>query len=193
MKGRETDMPDEETWQGFFDAACIVRKLQCACGGNGRVAEFGCGYGTFTLPVAAVTRGRVHAFDIEPDLVAAVRRKARAAGLRNLRVHLRDFLATGTGLRPASVDHAMVFNLLHVEERGPLLEEAIRILRPGGCLSVVHWRSDIATPRGPDPEIRPSPEQCRAWADEAGFGFQEAVDLSECGPWHYGLLFRKPA
>jgi 16S rRNA A1518/A1519 N6-dimethyltransferase RsmA/KsgA/DIM1 with predicted DNA glycosylase/AP lyase activity len=31
--------------------------------------EVGCGYGTFTLPVAQRIRGTLHAFDIEPEMV----------------------------------------------------------------------------------------------------------------------------
>ena len=37
--------------------------------------------------------------------------------------------------------------------------------------------------------MRPRPEQCRAWAEEAGFQMEgEIVDLP---PYHYGLLMRR--
>jgi hypothetical protein len=36
---------------------------------------------------------------------------------------------------------------------------------------IIHWRSDIETPRGPALEIRPSPEQCLA----LGAGSHRAV------------------
>jgi len=40
----------------------------------------------------------------------------------------------------------MIYNLLHIEQPEKLLKEAGRILKPGGTVSVIHWRSDIETP-----------------------------------------------
>jgi predicted RNA methylase len=42
------------------------------------VADFGCGYGTFTIPVARIIAGSVYAFDVDRDMVDAVTAKARA-------------------------------------------------------------------------------------------------------------------
>lgn len=91
-------MPDEDNWASFYDADCIVEKLGCAWGKRATIAEFGCGYGTFTLPVARRTSGLVYTLDIEPDLVALVRRKSQAAGLTNIHADVRDFISEGTGL-----------------------------------------------------------------------------------------------
>lgn len=101
-------------------------------------------------------------------------------------------MADGTGLPDASVVHAMVFNILHVEEPVGILREAYRVLVPGGKVSIIHWRSDIETPRGPALEIRPSPERCLAWAAEAGFVKRQIVEIGHSGPWHYGLVLAKP-
>jgi SAM-dependent methyltransferase len=185
-------MPDEAFWQSFFDAECIVEKLECAKAKKECIAEFGSGYGTFTFAAAKHTSGIVHAFDIEPELVALVHRKAQEAGLPNVHVELRDFVAQGTGLPAKSIDHAMVYNLLHIEEPVGLLKEAFRILKPGGIVSIIHWKCDPATPRGPSMGIRPRPEQCRAWAEAAGFCFVRDQDLSECCQYHYGMLLLRP-
>ena len=193
MKGRESGMPEEGFWQNFFDPEAMVETLECARRGTEAVAEFGSGYGTFTLAVARRTSGIVHAFDIEPALVALVQRKAREAGLANVRAEVRDFVADGTGLPGESVDHAMIYNLLHLEEPGRLLREAHRILKPHGVISIVHWKYDPSTPRGPSMAIRPRPAQCRGWAEEAGFVFLQDADLSKCAPYHYGLLLARPA
>jgi SAM-dependent methyltransferase len=189
MKARESGMPDEDMWQAFFDVDCMITALSCVARGDEDVVEFGCGYGTFTLPVARRTSGCVHALDIETDLVALVQRKARDSGLPNIRAQQRDFVADGCGLADASIDHAMIWNLLHLEKPARLLQEARRVLKPGGSLSIVHWNPDPATPRGPSLHIRPRPEQCRAWAQAAGFAFLRQADLSACAPHHYGLLF----
>jgi ubiquinone/menaquinone biosynthesis C-methylase UbiE len=192
MKGRESGMPDEAYWQTFFYADCLVEKMECAKEKNESITEFGSGYGTFTFTAARCTSGIIHAFDIEPDLVALVQSKALDAGLSNVRAEVRNFVAQGTGLMSESIDHAMLYNLLHIEEPIQLLKEAFRILRPGGIVSIIHWKYDPSTPRGPSMNIRPRPEQCRAWAEAAGFMFIRDQDLSECCKYHYGLILTRP-
>lgn len=188
MKGRESGMPEEEFWSRFFDPEGALERLLGRSKVRGNLVEYGCGYGTFTIPAARRTTGMVSALDIEPEMVARLRSKAEASRLTNIRVQLRDFVANGTGLDSASQSHAMVFNLLHLEHPVALLHEVHRVLQSGGTLSVMHWRSDIPTPRGPSLEIRPTPEQCRTWIHEAGFGRITIVDLEECCPFHYGLV-----
>lgn len=190
MKGRESGMPDEAYWSSFFEPEAALDQLLPSDGKTGGVVEFGCGYGTFTLPVARRVSGIVTALDIEPEMVEAVARKAENARLANIHVGLRDFVADGTGLECGSQRHAMIFNLLHLEEPVALLREAWRVLGDGGSLLVMHWRSDVPTPRGPSLSIRPSPEQCRAWMVEAGFICVESVDLGGCCPYHFGLVGR---
>lgn len=188
MKGRESGMPEESFWGSFFDADAALDALFGKGPQPGNVVEFGCGYGTFTLPVALRTGGIVTALDLEADMIALVRHKATALRRENIRVVQRDFVADGTGLASGSQSHAMIYNLLHLENPVALLREACRVLRPGGTLSVMHWRSDMPTPRGPPLDIRPGPEQCELWIVEAGFAEVARVDLASSCPYHYGLL-----
>ena len=76
MKARDSGMPDEATWSTFFAAETAINRLFGGGRVDGDVVEFGCGYGTFTLPVARRTIGVVTALDIEPEMVALVRQKA---------------------------------------------------------------------------------------------------------------------
>lgn len=190
MKGRESSMPDEAYWASFFEAdAAVDRLLGLSVEGN--VIEFGCGYGSFTVPAARRTAGYVTALDIESEMVEIVRQKAVTFDLPNIQAEVRDFVAHGTGVATGSQAHAMIFNLLHLEQPVALLHEAYRTLQDGGVLSVIHWRSDIPTPRGPSLAIRPTPEQCHIWMAEAGFSAIESVDLQSCCPFHFGLLARR--
>lgn len=190
MKGRESGMPEEAYWESFFEAEVATNRL-LGTAVQGNVIEFGCGYGSFTIPVARRTTGLVTALDIEPEMVGCVRQKAVTFDLPNIQVELRDFVAQGTGVDTGSQAHAMIFNLLHLEQPVTLLREAYRTLQDGGVLSVIHWRTDIPTPRGPSLAIRPTPEQCREWIADAGFHTIESVDLQSCCPFHFGLLARR--
>ena len=80
MKTRESGMPEESLWAGFFQPEEILRKLGQPSSGN--VVDFGCGYGTFTIPAAKITTGTVHALDIDPKMVASAKQNA---GLGNVR------------------------------------------------------------------------------------------------------------
>ncbi len=191
MKVRESGMPDERMWVGFFDPPAILSalRLTSACRD---VVEFGCGYGTFTVPAARLVSGTVHALDVEPEILAASRAKVRAAGLTNVKFRLRDFTADrGTGLSDNSVDYVMLFNILHAARPVALLREAFRVLVPGGRAGVLHWNHDPDTPRGPPMDIRPSPAQCCAWGEEAGFDIV-APGTIDLPPHHYGIVLRCP-
>lgn len=188
MKVRESGMPAEEKWETFFDPGTILSTLGLDSG-TSEVVEFGCGYGTFTIPAARMTAGRVHAIDIEPGMIELVREKASRESLTNILPVLRDFVTSGTGLAGESVDYAMLFNILHAEDPVGLLREAYRVLKPGGKAGVIHWNYDPSTPRGPPLEIRPRPGQCVEWGIQVGFSLAERT---EAGPYHYGLVFRKP-
>lgn len=189
MKVRDSGMPDEEMWSGFFDPAKVLAVFGLGPGVQDLV-EFGCGYGTFTLAAAEIASGTVHALDIEPEMVDVVRQKCVDAGIANVQATVRDFVGEGTGLADNSMDAALLFNILHHEEPVALMKEALRVLNPNGILAVIHWNYDPTTPRGPAMEIRPRPEQCIEWGREAGFRFNDQ-DRYALPPHHYGLLFRK--
>ncbi len=190
MKTRESGMPDESMWSGFFSPGQTLAKLGLTSTCRD-VVDFGCGYGTFTIPAARKVRGTVYALDIEAEMVEATECKAGEAGLTNVRVERRDFVADGTGLPEASVDYVMLFNILHCERPHMLLREAFRVLTHGGRLGIMHWNYDPTTPRGPSMDIRPCPGQCREWAEQVGFqlAVHGRIDLP---PYHYGWVMSKP-
>ena len=184
-------MPEEAYWETLFDVALILDRL----GVDARlrnVLEFGCGYGTFTIPVARRISGTVTTFDIDPAMVDRARQRATAAGAYNVLYVVEDVFAKGFGGEPASKDACLLFNILHCEEPMKLLAEAARVVRPGGVVLVIHWRHDPATPRGPSMEIRPRPEQVVAWGERTGLLEPEGT-MIDLPPWHYGFRLRRRA
>jgi SAM-dependent methyltransferase len=188
-KVRDSGMPVAEQWEEFFDPAAVLDALDCRHVA-GDIIEFGCGYGTFTVLAATRTAATLHAIDIDPAMVATTSARAGAARLANVRVEQRDFVRDGCGRPDASAGYAMVFNILHLEDPVALLAEARRALAPGGAIGVIHWRSDIVTPRGPPLDIRPTPAQCQVWARAAGLATSPPLVVSGAS-WHWGMVLRR--
>ena len=189
MKIYDSGMPEEKVWDSFFDQASILSKLQLSSECKD-VVEFGCGYGTFTIPAARIIKGNVFAIDIEQEMLDSTQEAASQLHLTNIKYILRDFVKEGTGLPDNSFDYAMVFNILHYEQPVKLLVEVFRVLRNDGTVGIIHWNYDPETPRGPEMSIRPKPEQCREWAEKAGFEMtgDGIIDLP---PYHYGMALKK--
>jgi len=191
MKLRESGMPEEAYWETLFDVPLILDRL----GINRQlrdVVELGCGYGTFTLPVAQRISGVLTTIDIEPAMVERTRQRAAQAGVLNVVYAVADVFAIGFGGEPASQDACLLFNILHCEQPVKVVVEAARVVRPEGYVHVIHWRYDPATPRGPSMEIRPRPEHILNWSAEAGLCAtpEGVVDLP---PWHYGIRLQRVA
>ncbi len=188
MRIRESGMPPQQYWDSFFEPEEILDALMLH-ESRRNVVEFGCGYGTFTLPAAQRISGKVFAMDLDQRMLDATQINADAADLTNIECSLQDFVVDGSGLQDGAADYAMLFNILHLDDAISLLSEARRNLEQGGLLGIIHWIFDEDTPRGPPLDIRPRPEQCRDWAVEAGFSpVGETIDLP---PYHYGLVMKR--
>ena len=181
-------MPAEDLWASFFNIDLILSELQINSDVNDMV-EVGCGYGTFTIPSAKKINGKLYAFDIEEGMIEAVKQEQRKWQLNNIILEQRDILTHTTGLADKSVDYVMLFNILHHESPNDFLNEAYRILKPEGKLGILHWRSDIETPRGPDITIRPKPAQILKWIDKKRFSIYKNPMVIE--PYHFGMILLK--
>lgn len=187
MKVRDSGMPEETMWSKFFDPEKILWKMDITTDLDS-VVDLGSGFGTFSIPASQMIKGKVHAFDIEPDMILQLQTKIDQLDIKNITLHLKDFIAEGISLLDNSVDYVMLFNILHHDNPHQILNEVFRILKTGGKAGIIHWRSDMPTPRGPHLDFRPTPEECKQWAVESGFAITKELTLK---PYHFGIIITK--
>jgi ubiquinone/menaquinone biosynthesis C-methylase UbiE len=144
-----------------------------------RVLELGPGPGTFTIEAArrASPRGSVVAVDIQPEMVFALERRVRKAGLHNVQAHVAA--AGQLPLDDSSVDRAFMVTVLpEILDKQLALSELRRVLKPNGTLSI--------TEEFLDPDY-PLAQTTVRWACEAGFQLVERYG----NWWAYTLNFRR--
>ncbi len=108
------------------------------------IADVGCGSGyfTFRLGKAVGEKGKVFATEISAKSLKAVADKVKKQNLTNIETVISE--PTDTKLAPASVDAALLCNVLHhvpKDKRAALTKNIVRAIRPGGFLFIVGWRS----------------------------------------------------
>lgn len=139
------------------------------------VLDFGCGYGTYTIPAAKIVgeQGRVYALDKDKEALNGLMQKGESAGLKNI-----ERMATSGELEieltDESVDVVLLFDVFHsfyfpqAGDRRRLLGEIYRIMKPSAFLSVSVW-PNLAEPETEDEiknaNFRPGKEVCETLAD----------------------------
>jgi ubiquinone/menaquinone biosynthesis C-methylase UbiE len=110
------------------------------------VLDFGCGYGTYTIPLARIVgdQGIVYALDKDKEALDTLMQKARSACLINIeRMETSDELEIK--LADEIVDVVLLFDVFHSfyfpqpDDRKKLLDEIRRIMKPSGFLSISVW------------------------------------------------------
>jgi SAM-dependent methyltransferase len=172
MRIRDSGMPYETYWETLFNVPLTLCRFDIQQYRD--VAELGCGYGTFSIPVAKAISGTLYTFDIDPAMLDRTRQRAEDLPIV---CGQRDVMESGFGVQ---VDAVLLFNILHCEKPTTLLRHAADA---AGEILVTHWNHGD-TPRGPSLDIRTRPEQIVQWAGEVGLQADEVVDLP---PWHYGM------
>lgn len=158
------------------------------------VADLGCGSaGHFVFPAAHLVgaKGKVYAVDVLKNVLGAIQSRERLEGLDNVEPVWAALEKPGaTKIADGSVDLVLLLNtLFQTKDKAAVLREASRIAKAGGTLIIAEWKSSGA-PFGPSVELRVDKNNIRTLAQNAEFDW---VEEFEPGPYHYGLVFRKPA
>lgn len=174
----------------FCDPATVLRSLSVQPGMI--VADFGAGSGYFSFEFAkaAGNEGRVYALDVLPSALEAITSRAKTLGLTNVtaqRVNLER--VNGSGLGTAMVDWVIIKDvLLQNEQKGIILAEAVRILKPGGHALIIEWDPRESSV-GPEKHLRIAPDAMRTLVEEAGLSITEEPNV---GGYHYAFIAKKP-
>ena len=152
------------------------------------VADIGAGTGYLSRRVARAVAptGKVFAVDVQPEMVALLRRAAEQQGLGNIEPSLGT--ETDVGLAPGSIDLAVMVDVYH-ELAYPyeVLASIVRALKPDGRLAFVEYRAEDASV--PIKTLHKMSEaQVRR---EAGVHPLEWVRTVEDLPWQHVVVFRK--
>jgi ubiquinone/menaquinone biosynthesis C-methylase UbiE len=107
------------------------------------VLDFGCGSGTYTIPLAEIigSKGELYALDKDETVLKKLKKKVEDRGLRNVKVIYTKGGAS-IPLNDESVDIITLYDVFHdfyFPQRGDrrkLLDEIYRVLKPGGFFSV---------------------------------------------------------
>ncbi len=148
-------------WLGYLLASPVRRLFQNPrtllapyVRGGMTVLEPGPGMGFFTLDLARLVgpAGRVVAVDIQPRMLAGLRRRAAKAGLAE-RIETRVVSPGSLGVDDLAgrVDLACAFAVVHEVPDAPgFFRELARAVRPGGVLLLVEPAGHVKPPQFED-------------------------------------------
>jgi len=155
------DNPERDKWQ-MPDRVIDALRLDA----NDRVADIGAGTGYFTVRLAkAVSSGQVYAVDIEPSMLAYIKKRAAAAGLTNVAtVHA----TSASPQLPARADVVLIVDTYHhLPNRASYFSDLKKALTADGRVAIVDFRKD--SPEGPPREFRFDAEQIISEMKQAGY------------------------
>lgn len=170
----------------FLDPEEILNQLEIK--NNMLAAEFGCGSGGFTLPLAKrLSQGLVWAIDILEGPLSVLKSRCILEKINNIKIIKGDIeREKGSTIPDSSLDIVVIPNVLfQSENKNAIIKEADRVLKNRGILLVIDWLSGVSS--GPEGE-RVSVVGLKEITQKLELKFEKEIDA---GKYHFGLIFRK--
>lgn len=155
------------------------------------VADLGCGsLGHFVFPAAQFVghEGVVYAVDIQKTALHAIQSRAHADAFTNIRTIWSDIeIPSAARILSQSIDLTLIVNNFSLcRDRSGLLQEAVRLTKPGGQIVVIDWKKG----RGLFGPL----EIHRVESKDIAVYFTDPLvqtDAFDAGDYHYALVYQK--
>ncbi len=173
----------------FSDPEKVVE--QCGIQPGMDIADFGSGSGFYSISAAKhlMSSGRVYAIDMQKDLLSKLKNSGIKSGVYNIEVIWGDVeKEKGTKLRDSSINMVFICNIFfQIENKEGVINEAKRILKPGGKVVFVEW-ADSFGGMGPKPKTVFKKDKAVEMFEKMGFHKDKELIAGE---HHYGFIFKK--
>jgi len=181
------DIINEVGSGGFMNPDAIIKEINIKSGML--VADFGCGAGYFSIPVAKLVTnsGKVYAVDVLSSSLELVSSKTKLYGLLNVETIRGNVeVIGGSKIQDDSVDIVILANILfQCNDYNSLLGESKRILKDDGVIVIIDWIPD-KVPIGPRFEHCVSQEDLKKISIQNGLKILKELNA---GSRHYGMIF----
>lgn len=152
------------------------------------VADFGCGGGFFSIPLAKlVKQGQVYALDVIKENLEAVRSKAELENIDNIAtVHCNLEVPGSSKMEDNSADIVILRNILfQSQKKEEILQEAKRILKGDGQVVIIEWIKGASI--APEEGWFVAKDEIKNLADRQELILDKELSLDN---QHYGLVFK---
>jgi len=173
----------------FINPDKIIGQLDIKLGDT--VADFGCGTGYFSFPLAKKVgdKGKVYSLDVLPQIIETIESQAKIENIKNIvtkRVNLE--MQNGSKLESDSLDWVILKDVLYQNQnKEAIMQEAQRVLKGGGKILIVEWENQNLM-IGPKKELRIDKEDILSLAKKIGLEFSDDI---EAGHFNYGFVLIK--
>jgi ubiquinone/menaquinone biosynthesis C-methylase UbiE len=151
------------------------------------VADVGAGSGYYTMLLRAAVgpRGRVYATDIQPEMLALIRKKVETRRLANVELVLGT--PTESRLPDGAIELALMVDVYHELAQPQLFLQSLkRALKPDGRLVLIEFRKESAWVPIRE-EHKMTVREARMELEAEGYRFERVIDVL---PWQHILVFR---
>jgi len=155
------------------------------------VADFGAGTGPYSFAAARHVggTGRVYAIEVQKELLERLKLDAKHKHVGTIELVWGDLdVSGGSKLREHTMDAVIIANtLFQSENRGALIGEAYRVLKPGGKVLFIEWSGSFNNLGPTQAQVIPE-ASARKLFEQAGF---RVMPEFQAGSHHYGFIAKK--